>query len=220
MFLSTDNGTSWIAVNTGLTNIVRSLVISGTNIFAGTWGAGMFLSTDSGTSWTAVNTGLTNTSIQSLAVSGSNVFAGTYGGGVFLSNNNGASWTAVNSGLPNTFISSLALSGTNIFAGTCGEGVWIRPLSEITEIDDASTMFNIINLYPHPSSDIVTLNIDRNSNTDMTLNIYSVMGSLVKVEKLKQNKEQININNLSNGIYIIEIVSKGLSERQKLIIQR
>jgi hypothetical protein len=103
VFLSTNNGTSWTAVNTGLTNTdVCPSPFQGTNLFAGTWGGGVFLSTNNGTSWTAVNTGLTNTYVWSLAVSGTNLFAGTGGGGVFLSTNNGTSWTAVNTGLTNT----------------------------------------------------------------------------------------------------------------------
>ena len=82
VFLSTNNGTSWTEVNTGLTSsFVYTLAVSGTNLFAGTYD-GIFLSTNNGTSWTAVNTGLTNTNVLSLApdlLSG-NLFAGTYGG--------------------------------------------------------------------------------------------------------------------------------------------
>lgn len=82
--LSTDNGSNWTAVNTGLTNIdVHSLAISGSNIFAGTSGGGVFLSTNNGSNWTAVNTGLTNTEVYSLAVSGSIMFAGTQSKGVW-----------------------------------------------------------------------------------------------------------------------------------------
>ena len=86
--------------------LVYSLAVSGTNLFAGTYG-GVFLSTNNGTSWTQVNTGLTNTNVRSLAVSGTNLFAGTEGGGVFLSTNNGTSWTQVNTGLTNTNVRSL-----------------------------------------------------------------------------------------------------------------
>ena len=122
VFLSTNNGTSWTEVNSGLTNSdVLSLAVGGTNLFAGTWG-GVFLSTNNGTSWTAI--GLTNSDVFSLAVSGTNLFAGTRGGGVFLSTNNGTSWTAVNSGLTNSFVLSLAVSGMNLFAGTSG-GVFL-----------------------------------------------------------------------------------------------
>ena len=119
VFLSTNNGTSWTAVNSGLTNTsVRALAVSGSNLFAGTDYGGVFLSTNNGTSWTEVNSGLTNTFVLALAVSGSNLFAGTGGGGVFLSTNNGTSWTEVNSGLTNTSVLDFAVSGSNLFAGT------------------------------------------------------------------------------------------------------
>jgi hypothetical protein len=85
VYLSTDNGTSWTAVNNGLpgNSYVTAFAMSGSDLFAGIYGAGVFLSTNSGTSWTAVNTGLTDTFVSALTVSGTNLFAGTYGGGVW-----------------------------------------------------------------------------------------------------------------------------------------
>ncbi|MBK9334994.1 MAG: hypothetical protein IPM96_21975 [Ignavibacteria bacterium] len=79
VFLTTNNGTSWTAVNNGLTNnSIYSLTVSNMNLYAGTDGDGVFLTTNNGTSWTAVNNGLMNTSVSSLAVSGTNLFAGTW----------------------------------------------------------------------------------------------------------------------------------------------
>ena len=76
VFLSTDDGTSWTAVNSGLTNTtVRAFAVSGTNLFAGTAGGGVFLSTDNGTNWTAANSGLTGTDVYGFAASGTNPFA-------------------------------------------------------------------------------------------------------------------------------------------------
>ncbi len=157
VFLSTNNGTSWTAVNTGLTyTYVLSLAVSGTNLFAGTDGGGVFLSTNNGTSWTAVNTGLTNTTVWSLAISGTNLFAGTSSGGVFLSTNNGTSWTAVNTGLTNTYVYSLAVSGTNLFAGTDGGGVflstnngtsWTAVNTGLTNLDVRSLAISGTNLF-------------------------------------------------------------------------
>ena len=77
-----------------------------------------------------------------------------------------------------------------------------------------------INFYPNPASTIVTLNIDNIDKQDLTLNIYNIMGSLVKTEIFKQNQQQINVSDLSNGIYVVEIKSKELTGKQKLIIQR
>ena len=67
VFLSTDEGVNWTAMNLGLTKTyVKSLCVSGTNLCAGTNGGGVFLSTNSGGSWNAVNTGLTNQIVASL----------------------------------------------------------------------------------------------------------------------------------------------------------
>jgi ligand-binding sensor domain-containing protein len=165
VFLSTNDGTSWTAVNNGLENPhVSCLVVSpngagGTNLFAGTNGCGVFLSNKNGTSWTQFKAGMTNSNIYALAVSsngagGTNLFAGTYLGGVYLSTNNGTSWSAVNTGLTNTHVLSLAVSGTNLFAGIVG-GIWRRPLSDfVTSVEKLSTdlprHFSLEQNYPNP----------------------------------------------------------------------
>jgi hypothetical protein len=98
--------------------------VSGTNLFAGTWGGGVFLSTNNGTTWSSVNTGLTDTLVEALGVSGTNLFAAT-DRGVFLSTNNGTSWNAASTGLTSTGVYAFAVSGANLFAGTWGGGVFL-----------------------------------------------------------------------------------------------
>ena len=122
---STDNGATWTAINSGLTSTdVRAIAVSGTNLFAGTYLAGVFLSTNNGASWRTVNSGLANPIVVSLFASGSSLFTGT-SGGVFLSTNNGTSWTAVNSGLTDKFVNCFMASGSNLFAGSNGAGVYV-----------------------------------------------------------------------------------------------
>ncbi|MFA5834679.1 MAG: T9SS type A sorting domain-containing protein [Bacteroidota bacterium] len=115
IYRSTDNGTQWSAVNTGLTNI-QTLYVSGVYIFAGTSG-GAFISTNNGSSWTAIN-GVSGEIVSAFVVSGTNLFVGTSVGGVYVSTNNGSNWTAINNGLINKHVLSLFISGTNLFAGT------------------------------------------------------------------------------------------------------
>ncbi len=90
----------------------------------------------------------------------------------------------------------------------------------ISSIPEQSFKNITFRLYPNPAYDIVTLNIDNINSSDLTLNIYNVIGNLISSELLKQNYQKINIRDLSNGIYIVEIKSKEWSEKQKLIIQR
>jgi ligand-binding sensor domain-containing protein len=158
VFLSTNNGTSWTAVNSGLTiPYVLSLAVSGTNLFAGIGRAsisgevlgGVFLSTNNGSSWTEADSGLMKPyEVLCLAVSCTNLFAGTEGGdGVFLSTNNGTSWSAVNSGLTRISVVSFAVSGTNLFAGTDG-GVFLSTNNGTSwsTVDSGLTNTNVLSL--------------------------------------------------------------------------
>jgi len=90
----------------------------------------------------------------------------------------------------------------------------------VTSVPEKTFEKTIFNFYPNPASDIVNLNIDNPSNASLTLSIYNVIGNLVKSEKLKQNNRQINIGDLSNGVYMVTIKSKDFSQNKRLIIQR
>jgi photosystem II stability/assembly factor-like uncharacterized protein len=121
-FRSTDDGTSWIEIDSGLLTPgamteILTFAFSDTNIFAGTYGQGIFLSTNEGNGWTPVNNGLSSIrAIRAIVVHGSDIFAGT-GAGVFLSTNSGASWTSVGAESP-PGVSALLFAGTDLFAGT------------------------------------------------------------------------------------------------------
>ena len=78
IYLSTNNGGLWTAVNNGLTDLfITGLAISGSNIYAATQSAGVFLSTNNGGLWTAINTGLTNLNTSTIAVNGTSIFVST-----------------------------------------------------------------------------------------------------------------------------------------------
>ena len=115
LYLSNDNGMSWNAINSGLTNIsVYSVVISGTNLFACTYD-GVFLSTNKGTSWT--KTGSLNHEPGCLAISGTTLFVGT-NFGVYISTDNGSIWTS--GGLTETRVWSFTVNELGVFAITGG----------------------------------------------------------------------------------------------------
>ncbi len=90
----------------------------------------------------------------------------------------------------------------------------------ITSVSEQTIENTAFSLYPNPASKIVTLNIDNINNEDLTLNIYSDIGALVKTEILSQNQQQINVSDLCNGIYMVAIKCKEWTEKHKLLIQR
>lgn len=128
VFLTSDNGKQWIAVDSGLLNnghVILSLAISGNNIFAGTDGSGVFASANNGQSWKSKSSGLTSNglSISALMVIDTNIFAATPDG-VFLSTNNGNTWNKKDTGLTGNGFFAFTADESNIFVGGFG-GVYI-----------------------------------------------------------------------------------------------
>jgi photosystem II stability/assembly factor-like uncharacterized protein len=108
VFRSSNNGSTWEAVNNGLANyIINGLAILANTtpnyLYAATDG-GVFRSTDFGENWVSANNGITEMSIASIFVYGMYTFVGTGNSGVFRSIDNGNNWVAVNNGITNYYI--------------------------------------------------------------------------------------------------------------------
>ncbi|MFZ0456492.1 MAG: T9SS type A sorting domain-containing protein [Ignavibacteriaceae bacterium] len=127
IFLSVNNDTNWLAVNTGLMNTyVYDIISIDTFLFAVADTAelsasgGVFRSSNKGASWIGTNNGLTETSATSLAVykdkTGTvNLFAGTWNGGVYHSTDYGENWIKYDNELTNYSISDIVVMDTILF---------------------------------------------------------------------------------------------------------
>ncbi len=76
------------------------------------------------------------------------------------------------------------------------------------------------NLYPNPANDMITLTFNNSNESSLTLNIYTILGKLVKSIILEKNQQKIQIEDLRIGVYLVEIKLNSASERHTLIIQR
>jgi len=118
IFRSSNDGFTWTAVDSGVTNhFVTAFAVSGSNLLAVGTRGNLYVWINQ---WVIPGTGVSNPNVTALAISGSNLFAGTTLHGVFLSTDDGYDWTSANTGLPSTNISiySFLATGTNLFAGT------------------------------------------------------------------------------------------------------
>ncbi|MHB9012364.1 MAG: T9SS type A sorting domain-containing protein [Ignavibacteriaceae bacterium] len=250
VYRSTNNGTSWTEVDSGLTNTYYGIFgtptvniftitsgTGGTNIFAGTSGDGVFRSTNNGTSWSQVNTGLADSEITAFAVSpngagGTNIFAGTYSG-VFLSTNNGTNWTAVNTGFTEDSVTALAIGpngagGTNLFAATWYGGVWRRPLSEMItgvkeEQNNLPSNFALEQNYPNPFNPTTTINYSVPKTSLVSIKVYDVLGreieTLVNEQKNPGNyKVTVNAGKLASGVYFYQLRSSDYTSIKKMLL--
>lgn len=93
----------------------------------------------------------------------------------------------------------------------------IRGTVGITNIDQSSK----IKIYPNPANNIVEIDLGNNFMQYQSLYVYDLMGKLCLIVAVTQEKQQINIQNLPVGNYIVQTVGKGRQYMsEKLIIIR
>ena len=77
----------------------------------------------------------------------------------------------------------------------------------ITGIDN-SLQFNNIELYPNPTKDIITINVN-NEPEDMVLEIIDCYGKTLIKKNIIVKTENIDLQNLNNGLYIVVLTQNG-----------
>ena len=115
VFRSTDNGTSWIAIESIGSSI--SFVVNGKNIFAGTRYNGIFLSGDNGANWAALDSRPESNDVFALAANKKMIIAGT-SNGVYRLKNNDSIWVPISSGIVKSDVRCLHITDNTILAGT------------------------------------------------------------------------------------------------------
>jgi len=85
-------------------------------------------------------------------------------------------------------------------------------------IDDIVNNENIA-IYPNPANEHFYIKI--NSNNDLAVNVFSIVGKLVFKTTINKQLSEINIDNLSEGIYFVNIINEktGNEITRKLIVQ-
>ena len=123
VLFSDDEGTTWNAVNAGLTDLfIRSLLVVGTRLYAGTDKEGVFVSENSGFCWTNQRTGLPDLSqVFDLVSADGTVFAGLYSKGLYRWDAERGFWVKTGEVVP----LELAVAGKTLVVGHNPGGVFV-----------------------------------------------------------------------------------------------
>jgi hypothetical protein len=226
LFKSTDGGVNFTNAYSASANI-SSLTVhsSDSNIVyittAGTSGQAM-KSTNGGTSFTNIASGLPAIGKFCIKHQGGTVnnplFVGT-NLGVYYYDDSTTSWTPFDTNLPNTKVSDLEINyvDKNITASTFGRGVWRTSLPSTLASEEFEQ--NIVSIYPNPSSEI--FNIKLGDIQPKSLDVTDISGKIIYSKKVfdntNNNDTQINLSNMSNGVYFIKIATDRKSVTKKII---
>ena len=235
LFHSIDGGTNWTNIGQGIPDqSIHGIVLSDNNlsIYAATKSKGVYKSIDNGATWTQVlsesnsSTDFPIKLLMSITVNPTNkknIAVGDIHTGVYMTIDGGANWTHVIQGLSNKAITSLAFSsdGKTLFTGTKGAGVFSYNTSTLA-IDDYQNISDIKNVFPNPSSGKFTLDLQSNSLKSLDVEIFSILGKLVhkKTYRATNKKIEINIEDLSKGMYIVSYqLLNGQKKSSKILIE-
>ncbi|MFC2132461.1 T9SS type A sorting domain-containing protein [Bacteroidota bacterium] len=145
----------------------------------------VFKTTNLGETWTDISSNLPDFPVNNIQIDPDH--QGRYyiatDGGVFVSQNSGNSWSILGSELPNSPVLDLCLHNPTrtLVAATFGRSMYKYDLNSISGIDQTEVIINPLKVYPNPSSDIVNITFDLQSEQTGQLIIFDISGKVLKV---------------------------------------
>lgn len=104
------------------------------------------------------------------------------------------------------------------------------PVSEIgssipTAIKDENSLVNTLNFYPNPASSNATIEVVLKENAKMDINILNAVGQSVYstsvTGNIGSNKVDVNLNNLSSGLYFYQVkTANGKAITKKFTVNK
>ncbi len=76
-----------------------------------------------------------------------------------------------------------------------------------------------ITLAPNPAKDLITVTMDKISNTASTIQFFNASGNMVFTQKTSLSKININTSAFARGLYFIKISNAGEVTTQKVLLQ-
>jgi hypothetical protein len=199
IYRSSNNGTSWTAVNTGLPDLLVLYLFGpspSSNLY---W----FAVSDT-VIFACTNNGYLYPRFDSIVDS------------IFVSKNNGENWSYFKSGLPdNLKINRLSANSTYLFAAT-SEGVWQEPLSEVTGINtqkpqqDVSNRDNFKIFFPSSTNQNATIEFSLLQSMPVAAKIYNLSGKEIATLVNKnlgagEHSFSWNTKNVAAGCYTVKM---------------
>lgn len=241
VYVTTNNGTEWTRVSTGLPQrYITDIAVHYADpaiayvTFSGFGTPHVFRTTDYGTSWVSVSgsgsLSLPDVPTNSIVINPANpqrLYVGT-DVGVFFSYDGGVSWEVNNEGMGNVTVADLQFrkDGT-LFASTHGRGVFKTSFSLLdSQRTPIAESFRLEQNFPNPFSSqgqtTIAYTIER--QMDVTLDVFDHGGKLVHRQRLGAVQpgkyyHAFEAGGLSAGVYFYRMNVDGTpSKTMKMII--
>jgi len=81
---------------------------------------------------------------------------------------------------------------------------------------------NLISVYPNPASDVLNISFNTGTAEILKLKMINSLGNVVYTETLSTTgkvNNTINVGNMADGMYFLNVQGKNLSYSQKVIVK-
>lgn len=215
LYITKDGGQNWTTKTPNGNLYITGITVDPTNpekiwLSLNSYSAdAVYTSANAGTSFTNVTNNLTSMGFNTILCAGNNrqgVYLGTEAG-IFYTDTILNTWINYSNGIPNVGISELEINynQNKIYAATYGRGIWVADIYDISTYSEKTKLETEINISPNPVKDILTINLNGNSNKFDKIQILSIGGQLIKEIKINSGNEtySTSFKNLAFGVYYL-----------------
>lgn len=218
-----ENETEWILANANLPTPIQVQHLLGKNdtLYAAT-SNGVFRSIDTGENWT---------------IFGSNTLNGHYLAeadeylvlaaldGVYFSPVATPNWVKLDKGFPysDMVVQTLSINGDKLLAGSDASGVWSMDINELSNLvtSTAEVSQQMLIAYPNPATKKIHIRLHAQElQRETSIEIYDVQGRQQSTDFIREGSDIVaDINNFSNGIYIVKVIHQHTATYIKFLKQ-
>jgi len=150
---------------------------------------------------------------------------GDNGAGQYLQNTSSTSQAPVyefdTNGVYNVCLTIVTVGG-QCTSTTC-DSVDFSMMQGQTAVEEISA-FEALKLYPNPASDRITVNLIANTTGDLSIRLVNMMGQTLSYQAITIFNGAINhsldVSEIANGVYSVEVVLNGEKQHQRVVISR
>ncbi|WP_299767330.1 T9SS type A sorting domain-containing protein [uncultured Dokdonia sp.] len=132
--------------------------------------------------------------------------------GVFQTLDGGANWEIITS-IPAVSIWEMKIVNDQVLMATHGRGIWTATVPELLSVDES--FLQEFSFFPNPSSDILTISNPQAEIQEVSL--VNIIGQEVLRKEINAMRSDLDISNLTKGVYIMQVMSNGQKGVYKVI---
>ncbi len=186
----------------------------------------VFVSNDNGASFENISNGLPSTLVFELVANPdeSLIFAATEAGPfVYVAEENEWFDMRGEDAPTQTYWSVEYLAATEtIRFGTYGRGIWDFKIEEVTSTNPTEIAAINFKVFPNPTTDILTVEINETTDSDLVINIFDLTGKAISKDDFSvtvntQFSKEFNLENIPTGSYVVEVINGNRRSTQKVV---